>query len=123
MFPKFIAPGLFQRAGIGVWDVDVAQIYDAYTFAVLCQLEDFGFCEKGDGGPFIAEGNISLKGRIPVGTNGGLLSEGYVHGFNNVAEAVYQLRGVCGPRQVKDAEIVLCSGFGGNIGSALLLHR
>ncbi|MBI3744020.1 MAG: acetyl-CoA acetyltransferase [Chloroflexi bacterium] len=123
MFPKYIAPGLFARAGITVADVDVAEIYDAFTFTVLCQVEDFGFCKKGEGGPFVESGNIALTGKIPVGTHGGLLNEGYVHGLNNVAEAVGQLRGRAGRRQVKDAEIALCSGFGGNVGSALLLRR
>lgn len=121
MFPKYIGPGLFQRAGLTVADVDVAEIYDAFTFTVLCQLEDFGFCEKGEGGPFVMGGNIGLRGRIPVGTHGGLLSEGYIHGLNNVAEAVSQLRGDAGGRQVQDAEVALCSGFGGNVGSALIL--
>jgi len=123
MFPKFIAPGLFARAGITPEDVDVAEIYDAFTFTVLCQVEDFGFCEKGEGGPFIAEGNIAPTGKIPVGTHGGLLSEGYIHGFNNVAEAVSQVRGDAGVRQIPNVEIALASGFGGNMGSALLLHR
>ena len=123
MFPAFIAPGLFQRAGVTVEDVDIAEIYDAFTFTVLCQLEDFGFCKKGEGGPFVEAGNIAPGGKIPVGTHGGLLSEGYIHGFNNVAEAVQQLRWEAGPRQVAGVEIGLCSGFGGNVGSALLLRR
>jgi len=123
MFPKYIAPGLFQRAGVTVADVDVAELYDAFTFTLLCQLEDFGFCEKGEGGPFVEAGHIAPSGTVPVGTHGGLLSEGYIHGFNNVAEAVSQLRGDAGKRQVRDAEIALCSGFGGNVGSALLLRR
>ncbi len=123
LFPRYIAQGLFDRAGVSVADVDVAEIYDAFTITVICQLEDFGFCNKGEGGPFVQAGHIALNGRIPVGTHGGLLSEGYMHGFNNIAEAVSQIRGDAGARQVKDAEIVLCSGFGGNVGSALLLRR
>ena len=123
MFPKYIAPGLFARAGITPDDVDVAEIYDAFTFTVLCQIEDFGFCKKGEGGPFIAEGNIAPGGKIPVGTHGGLLSEGYIHGFNNVAEAVSQIRGSAGVRQLPKVEIALASGFGANMGSALLLHK
>jgi len=121
MFPKYIAPGLFNRGGVTVDDVDFAEIYDAFTFAVICQLEDFGFCQKGEGGPFVAEGNIALTGKLPVGTHGGLLSEGYIHGMNNVAEAVGQLRGAAGARQVRGARIGLVSGFASNMGSALLL--
>ena len=123
MFPKYLAPGLFARAGITVKDVKAAELYDAFTFALLCQIEDFGFCAKGEGGPFIAEGHTALNGSIPVSTHGGLLSEGYIHGFNNVAEGVSQVRGTAGERQVKDAEIVLCSGFAGTFGSGLLLRR
>ena len=123
MFPKYLAPGLFARAGITVKDVKVAELYDAFTFAVLCQIEDFGFCAKGEGGPFIAAGNIALNGRVPVGTHGGLLSEGYVHGFNNVAEGVSQVRGTAGERQVKNADFVLVSGFAGTFGSGLILRR
>lgn len=123
LFGNYIAPGLYRRAGITVDDIDLAEIYDAFTFVALAQIEDFGFCKKGEGGPFIADGNIAPTGRIPVGTHGGLLSEGYVHGFNNVAEAVDQLRGEAGPLQVKNARVALTSGFGGNMGSALILKN
>jgi len=123
LFGNYIAPGLYRRAGITVDDIDLAEIYDAFTFVALAQIEDFGFCKKGEGGPFIADGNIAPGGKIPVGTHGGLLSEGYVHGFNNVAEAVDQLRGEAGPLQVKNARVALTSGFGGNMGSALILKN
>jgi len=124
MFPKYIAPGLFHRAGVAVEDVRVAELYDAFTISVLCQLEDFGFCKKGEGGPFAAAGNISLDARVSVATHGGLLSEGHIHGMNNIAEAVSQIRGDAGPRQAKHADVVLCSGYGGgNVGCALLLQR
>ncbi|MCH2173502.1 acetyl-CoA acetyltransferase [Myxococcota bacterium] len=122
-FPAHIAPGLFARAGIEVGDIDLAALYDAFTFLVIGQLEDFGFCPKGEGGPFVADGNIARDGTIPVGTNGGLLSEGYVHGLNNVLEAVSQLRGKAGTRQVDGVEVALASGWGANVGSALILSR
>jgi len=122
-FPAHIAPGLYARAGIEVGDIDLAALYDAFTFLVIGQLEDFGFCKKGDGGPFVADGQIARGGAIPVGTNGGLLSEGYVHGLNNVLEAVSQLRGDAAERQVAGAEVALASGWGANVGSALILRR
>ena len=122
-FPAHIAPGLYARAGIEAGDIDLAALYDAFTFLIIAQLEDFGFCEKGEGGPFVADGQIEATGRIPVGTNGGLLSEGYVHGLNNVLEAVSQLRGDAGARQIDGVEVALASGWGANVGSALILSR
>lgn len=122
-FGKYIAPQLFATAGIEPKDVDVAEIYDCFTWSLLTQLEDFGFCKKGEGGPFVEEGRTELGGELPVNTNGGLLSEGYIHGFNHILEAVSQLRGHAGPRQVKDAEIALCTGFGATVGSALILRK
>ena len=122
-FPAHIAPGLYRRAGIEIGDIGLAALYDAFTFLVIAQLEDFGFCEKGEGGPFVADGQIARDGCIPVGTNGGLLSEGYVHGINNVLEAVSQLRGTAGERQIDGVEVALASGWGANIGSALILTR
>ncbi|MFP8876536.1 MAG: acetyl-CoA acetyltransferase [Myxococcota bacterium] len=122
-FPAHIAPGLYARAGIEVGDIDLAALYDAFTFLIIGQLEDFGFCNKGEGGPFVADGQITPEGSIPVGTNGGLLSEGYVHGLNNVLEAVSQLRGDAGIRQLESVEVALASGWGANVGSALVLSR
>ena len=123
LFPKHIAPGLYRRAEMTPDDIDIAEIYDAFTFVLLAQVEGFGFCKEGEGGPFIAEGNIAPTGKVPMATQGGLLSEGYVHGFNNVAEAVDQLRGDCGERQIRGASTALCSGFGGNMGSAVVLRN
>lgn len=122
-YAKYIAPRLFTQAGVTPKDIDVAEIYDCFTYSLLVQLEDFGFCPKGEGGPFVAEGRIRLGGDIPVNTHGGLLSEGYIHGFNGVPEAVSQLRGEAGPRQVKGAELALVTGFGASMGSALILRR
>ena len=123
LYGKYISPQLYGMAGITPQDVDVAELYDEMTIAVLVQLEDFGFCQKGEGGPFVEEGNIALGGKLPVNTHGGFLSEGYLHGLNHVAEAVSQLRGDAGPRQVKDAEIAICSSLGMRAGSAVLLRR
>ena len=122
-YARYIAPELFARAGVTPKDVDIAEIYDEMTIATIIQLEDFGFCQKGEGGPFVEEGRTAIGGDIPVNTHGGLLSEGYLHGLNHVVEAVSQLRGDAGPRQVKDAEVALTTGMGGPTGSALILRR
>ena len=121
---KYIAPTLWERAGIVPKDIDFAELYDCFTVSVTCQLEDFGFCKKGEGGPFAEEGRMELTGELPVNTQGGLLSEAYIHGLNNVVEAVSQLRGDAGVRQVKNAEIGLVSAGGAaSMGSALILKR
>ncbi len=121
-----LAPRLYAMAGIGPDDVDVAELYDAFTPLVLLQLEDYGFCKKGEAAGLVADGVTALGGRLPVNTHGGHLSEGYVHGLNHVAEAVDQLRGDCGPRQVVGAEVALSTGQPGYVAgssSALILRR
>jgi acetyl-CoA acetyltransferase len=122
MFTAFAADEAFGQAGIGREDVDVALIYDAFTIAVIAQLEDLGFCAKGEGGAFVEAGHVALGGSLPVNPNGGLLSEGYVHGLNNLIEAVRQLRGQAGPRQVPGAEVAVVTGGEGARGSIAILH-
>ncbi len=120
-----MAPRLFAQAGIGPEDVDVAMLYDCFTWSVLVQLEDYGFCPKGEGGPFAESGATRLGGSLPVNTHGGFLSEGYVHGLNHIAEAVAQLRGDAGVRQVAGAEIALSTAQPGYVAgntSALILR-
>jgi len=120
-----MAPRLFAQAGIGPEDVDVAMLYDCFTWSVLVQLEDYGFCPKGEGGPFAESGATRLGGSLPVNTHGGFLSEGYVHGLNHIAEAVAQLRGDAGVRQVAEAEIALSTAQPGYVAgntSALILR-
>ena len=115
---------LYAMAGLGPDDVDVAELYDAFTPLVLIQLEDYGFCEKGDAAAFVADGTTAHGGRLPVNTHGGFLSAGYVHGLNHVAEAVAQLRGTCAERQVDGAEVALSTGQPGYVAgttSALIL--
>lgn len=119
-----VAPRLFGMAGLQPSDVDVAGIYDCFTFVVLLQLEDYGFCKKGEGGAFAEGGRLALGGELPCNTAGGQLSEAYTHGMNNLIEVVRQLRGeyAGGERQVADAEVGLCTGWGGpEVASGLLL--
>ena len=122
-YAKYIAGDLWASAGIGPADVDVAEIYDCFTYSVIMQLEGLGFCAEGEGGAFVQEGRIDRDGALPVNTHGGLLSEAYIHGFNHVIEAVEQLRGQAGPRQVADAEIALTTAGAMTCGSALLLRN
>src|SRR3546814_10319950 len=96
-------------AGVGAGDIDVAQIYDHFTSQVIMQIEDYGFCAKGEGGPFVASGATRIDGSLPVNTDGGQLSCGYIWGMTHVREAVEQMRGVAA-NQVAGAEMALVTG-------------
>ena len=115
----------FKMAGIALQDVDVVELYDCYTFTVLVCLEDYGFCKKGEGGPFVADGKTAPGGTLPVNTGGGQLSSFYMWGMTPVSEGVIQIRGEGGARQVKDAKLALVSGNGGILSthSTLVLSR
>lgn len=115
----------FGMAGVAPDDVDVVQLYDCFTVVVLMQLEDYGFCPMGEAGAFIAGGRLGLSGRLPTNTAGGLLAEGFGGGMFHLIEAVRQLRGECGVRQVAGAEIALVSGhgLGMNTHATLILGR
>ncbi|MGF0313428.1 thiolase C-terminal domain-containing protein [Rhodococcus sp. IEGM1428] len=117
---------LWNRSGLGPEDVDVAELYDAFTPLVLMQLEEYGFCQRGEAAAFVRGGHTRPDGRLPVNTHGGHLSAGYVHGLNHLMEAVEQLRGISGDRQVDGAEVALSTGQMGisaGVTSAVVLRR
>ena len=118
----------FAMAGLTPRDIDVAQLYDCFTITVLIELEDLGFCAKGEGGHFVQSQGIGLKSPLPVTTHGGLLSAGHpglAGGMFHLTEGVRQLRGQAQARQVPKAEVVLVHGNGGIIGlhSTLILGK
>jgi len=100
-------------AGVGLADIDVVELYDCYTYTVMITLEDYGFCAKGEGGPFVASGVLGPDGRLPLNTGGGELSGYYLWGMTPLSEAVIQARGHGGERQVAAHDLVLVSGNGG----------
>ena len=104
-----------RMARVKVEDVDIVQLYDAFTINVVMFLEDLGFCPKGEGGRYIGDGRIAPGGSLPVNTNGGGLScvQPGMYGIFTLIEAVEQLRGQAGDRQVAGANVALCHGNGG----------
>lgn len=116
---RLSGPAAFAEADCQPDDVDLAMIYDSFTINVPMFLEDLGFCNKGEGGPFVEGGRIGPTGQLPVNTNGGGLS--YTHpgmlGAFLVVEATRQLRGGCGARQVREAEVALVHGCGAALAS------
>ena len=122
-FAKYIADDLWRSAGVGPRDIDVAEIYDCFTYSIVMALEGLGFCKEGEGGAFAASGAVKPTGELPINTHGGLLSEAYIHGFNHVVEAVEQLRGESGDRQVPGARIALTTAGAMTCGSAMVLRN
>jgi acetyl-CoA acetyltransferase len=106
-------PAALAMAGVRLRDIDVVELYDCYTYTVLLSLEDYGFCAKGEGGPFAASGALGPGGTLRVNTGGGQLSSYYMWGMTPLSEAVIQARGQAGERQAAAHELVLVSGNGG----------
>jgi acetyl-CoA acetyltransferase len=102
-------------AGVTLEDIDVLELYDCYTYTVLVTLEDYGFCEKGEGGAFVEDGKLGPGGSLPTNTGGGQLSSFYMWGFTPLSEGVIQARGQAGERQVPKHDLVLVSGNGGTL--------
>ncbi len=115
-----VADQLWASAGLGPADIQTAVIYDHFTPFVLCQLEEFGFCGRGEATDFLRDGNVELGGSLPINTHGGQLGEAYIHGMNGIAEAVRQVRGTS-VNQVKEVEHVLVTAGTGVPTSGLIL--
>jgi acetyl-CoA acetyltransferase len=115
-----VARQLWARSGIGPGDVSVAVLYDHFTPFVLVQLEELGFCGRGEARDFIADGALELDGRLPLNPHGGQLGEAYIHGMNGIAEAVRQVRGTAA-NQLPDVSHVLVTAGTGVPTSGLIL--
>jgi acetyl-CoA acetyltransferase len=115
----------FEAAGVGPADVDVALLHDAFTISVLVTIDALGFCEPGGAGAWARSGAIDLGGACPLNTHGGLLSQAHIGGMLHLVEAVRQLRGEAGRRQVEDAKLALVSGNGGifSVCGVMILER
>jgi len=123
MAARDAAEHMWSRTDLQPGDVDCVQLYDGFSFLALAWIEAMGFCRRGEGGPFVENGRIALGGALPLNTWGGQLSGGRLHGFGFVAEAMRQLRGECGPRQVPDCQVVAVGVGGGPVAGSLLLTR
>ena len=106
-------PAALAMAGVTLADIDVAELYDCYTYTVLITLEDYGFCAKGEGGPFVSSGVLGPGGTLKVNTGGGQLSGYYLWGMTPLSEGIIQARGQAGERQAPAHDLVLVSGNGG----------
>ncbi len=123
MYARTAGPRIWERTGLSPGDIDVACMYDCFTYTVMATMEGFGFCERGRVGEFFADGRATYGGDVVVNPHGGLLSEGYIHGLNHHYEAALQLRGEAGVRQVQEAEVALVSAGGGPFGGANVYSR
>ncbi len=119
---ELVARQLWQQAGITPNDIDAAILYDAFTPMVLLQLEEYGFCGRGEAAAFVKDGNLELDGRLPVNTHGGQLGEAYIHGVNGVAEGVRLIRGTSVNQPNKRLDNVLVTGGTAVPHSALVLR-
>lgn len=120
-YTSFVREDLFAKAGLRPTDVQFAEIYDCFTSTVLLGMEGLGLCERGGSGEFVRAGHTAVDGKLPTNTNGGLLSEGYLHGMNTVAEAALQIMGRGGSRQAPNHEVGVVTSGAMMDGSALVL--
>ena len=118
-----VARQLWESSDLSPADVDAAFFYDFFTSMVIIALEDYGFCRRGEGGPFVQDGGLAWPdGRLVCNSNGGQLSEAFIHGFNNTTEAVRQIRGTS-TSQVEGCEIALVAGANTDPTGAFQLRR
>jgi acetyl-CoA acetyltransferase len=122
MASKYVGEQMWAKTKLTPADVDVAEVYDGFSFMQLCWVEDLGFVPKGHGGPFFEDGGGRLDSALPVNTDGGQIGGGRLHGFGRLAEATAQLRGTAF-HQVKDASVAVAAAAGGPLGGALLLTK
>ncbi|HEY3699947.1 MAG TPA: lipid-transfer protein [Spongiibacteraceae bacterium] len=116
---EVMAAELYRQSGLCPADIQVAMIYDHFTPTVLMQLEALGFCKLGEAKDFVKDGNIGLQGKIPVNPNGGLIGEAYIHGVNNIAEGVRQLRGTSVNQIANVKNVIVSVGMSGAILSTM----
>ncbi len=122
-YTSWLHDDLYSAAGLSPKDVTFAEIYDCFTTTVLMSMEGMGLCERGESGQLHRDGETGLQGRLPVNTHGGLLSEGYLHGMNTVCEAVLQMQGRGGDRQVADNQVCAVTSGALMDGSAMILTQ
>ncbi len=123
MYSRTAGPKIWEKTGLAPADMDVACMYDCFTYTVMATMEGFGFCEKGEVGKFFSTGRATYGGDVVVNPHGGLLSEGYIHGLNHHYEAALQLRHAAGVRQVDNAQLALVTAGGGPFGGANVYSR
>ncbi len=120
---EMAASRVYAMAGLGPDDIDAACLYDAFTSEIIMQLESFGFCARGEGKYLVRAGALDIDGRLPNNTHGGLISEGYIHGMNNIAEGVRLIRGDSTSQPPKTVEHVLVSSGVGVPTGAMIIGR
>jgi acetyl-CoA acetyltransferase len=123
MFSRTAGPKIWEKTGLAPSDMDVACMYDCFTYTVMSTMEGFGFCEKGEVGKFFSTGRATYGGDVVVNPHCGLLSEGYIHGLNHHYEAALQLRHSAGVRQVDNAQLALVTAGAGPYGGANVYSR